>query len=132
LKHFIAQRWTKAAHGTRPIIAFEASFARDAPFHFSLRRKALLFAFKNDSHVRDSQWVRVHPCIDFVKNLSGQLAILFLCSNASTSVNRHDVLGKHSLVRDPTGLMTNESSFCLQRVIRELKTMRGLFISQVV
>ena len=63
LKYLIAQSWTKAAPGTYPIVALEASFACEAPFHFSLRRKASLLAFKNDSHVRDSQWVRVHPCI---------------------------------------------------------------------
>jgi hypothetical protein len=87
LKYFIAQSWTKAAPGACPIVALEASFANEAPFHFSLRRKESLLAFKNDSHVRDPQWVRVHPCIYFVKNLPCELAVLFLRSNAAAPVN---------------------------------------------
>jgi len=87
LKYLIAQSWTKAALGACPIIPLEASFACEAPFHFSFRRKASLFAFKNDSHVRDSQRARVHPCIHFVKNVPCKLAVLFLCPNAAASIN---------------------------------------------
>jgi len=87
LKYLIAQSWTKPAPGTYPIVALEASFACEAPFHFPLRRKASLLALKNDSHVRDSQRVRVHPCIHFVKNLACQLAVLFLRSNTAAPVN---------------------------------------------
>src|SRR4029077_15327441 len=82
-------------------------------FIFRSCAKASLFAFENNSHVRDSQRLRVHPCIWLVKNLPRQLEILFFCSNAATSVDRHDVLGKSSLIRDPARLMTNESPFRL-------------------
>src|SRR5690242_14872418 len=78
LKYLIAQNWTKAALGACPIFALEASFAREAPFHSSLRRKASLLAFKNDSHVRNAQWLRVHPGIHLVKNVPCKVAVLFL------------------------------------------------------
>jgi hypothetical protein len=40
------------------------------------------------------------------KNLRGKLAILLLRSNVPASVVRHDTLGKRSLIRNPTRIMT--------------------------
>ena len=132
LKYLVAQGWTITATGTCPIIAFEATFARETPLHPSLTRKASLFAFKNDSHVGDAHWFRVHRCLDFPENLCGELAVLLLGSNVPTAVTAHDILGNRSLVRDPTRLMAYKSTVRLQRVVGELNTIFRLLIVQVM
>src|SRR6266487_5449591 len=71
---------------------------------------ASLFAFENNSHVWDAHWFCVHPCIDIPKNLRGKLPVLLLRSNIPAAVIRHAVLGKRSLVRDPTCIMTYKST----------------------
>jgi hypothetical protein len=48
--------------------------------------------------------------MDIPKNLRGKLAILLLRSNVPASIVRHDTLGKHSLIWDPTGIMTDQSA----------------------
>ena len=75
--------------------ALKEGFAREASFHPSLGRKAIVhvcerktngeasfFAFKNHSHVRDAHCLRVDPCMDILKILPQAAGIVapFECS----------------------------------------------------
>jgi hypothetical protein len=66
------------------------------------------------------------------KHLRGKLAILLLRSNVPASVVRHDTLGKRSLIRNPTRIMTYQSASSFQGVICELNAIRSFFVVEVV
>jgi hypothetical protein len=53
-------------------------------------------------------------------------------SNVPASVVRHDTLGKHPLIRNPTGVETNESTAHLERIISKPNAMHGILVVQVV
>ena len=93
---------------------------------------ASLCTFKNHSHVRDAHCLRIDPCLDILKNLAGKLPILVLRSNVPASVVRHDVPGKHPLIRNPTGIQTNESTAHLERIISKPNAMHGILVIEVV
>jgi hypothetical protein len=72
--------------------------------------EASLFTFKKDSHIRDAHWLRIDPCSDIPEKLCDNLAILVLRSNVAASVVRHDTLGKHALIRNPTRIVAYQST----------------------
>jgi hypothetical protein len=66
--------------------------------------------------------------MDIPKNLAGELAILLLRSNVPASVMRHDTLGKHSLIWNPTGIQANESTAHVEGIVSELNAMHGILV----
>ena len=70
--------------------------------------------------------------MDIGKNLAGKLSILVLRSNVPASVLRHNILGKHSLIRNPTGIEANESTAYLERIISKPDAMHGILVVEVV
>lgn len=94
--------------------------------------EASLFAFQNDSHVRDPHWLRIDPCMNSRENLRGKLAILLLRANVPASVMSHDILGKRSLIWDPTWVKGYKSTSRLQGMISEPNAIQGFFVGQVV
>ena len=91
-----------------------------------------LRALKNHSHVRDAHCLGVDPCMDALKNLVRKLSILVLRSNVPASVVRHDISGKHPLIRNPAGIETNESSAHLERIISKPNAMHRILVVEVV
>lgn len=91
-----------------------------------------LFAFENDTHVRDARCVGINPRGDISKNSSGKLAVLLLSSNIATSIISHDKPGKSALIWDRTWFQANKSTRHLESIVSEPNTMDGILIVQVV
>ena len=70
--------------------------------------------------------------MDIPKNVAGKLAIILLGSNVPASVVRHDTLGKHSLIRNPTGIEANKSTTHLERIISKPNAMHRILVVEVV
>jgi hypothetical protein len=93
---------------------------------------ASLFAFKNDTHVRNARCVGINVGGDISKNSCGKLAVLLLSSNIATSVVSHDKPGKSALIWDRTWFQANKSTRHLESIVSEPNTMDGILIVQVV
>lgn len=93
---------------------------------------ASLFAFKNDTHVRDARCVGINPRGNISKNSCGELAVLLLSSNITTSVISHDKPGKGALIWDRAWFQANKSTRHLQSIVSEPNTMDGILVVQVV
>jgi hypothetical protein len=70
--------------------------------------------------------------MDILKNLAGKVAILVLRSNVPASIVRHDVLGKHPLIRNPTRIEANESTAHLERIMSKPNAMHGILVVEMV
>src|SRR2546430_8988678 len=69
---------------------------------------ASLFAFENDSNIRDPHWLLVDPGIQICKNLRRKLAVLLLGPNVLPSIMGHHIPGKCTLIGDPTPIETHK------------------------
>src|SRR5258708_3734248 len=120
------------AHVLKFVACRERTIERNADHNDLKRFRHSLFTFKNHSHVRDAHCLRVDPCMDILKKLAGKLPILVLRSNVPASVVRHDTPGKYPLIRNPTGIETNESTGHLERIISKPNAMHSILVVQVV
>src|SRR5262249_30708496 len=88
-----------------------------------LHTRTLFLALEDHDCIWDAHRFGVDRRIHVFESSPGKLTVLLFCSNILPSILRHNVLGKKSLVREPTCFQGYEPPPFFQGAISEVDTM---------